>query len=69
MYTVGAETLGFKQRKHQDWFDDYDLETNGLLEEKHREHLIVLNTTLDQEVEKEACCGFLKSYPEISVTP
>jgi len=22
MYTVGVETLGYKQEKHQDWFDD-----------------------------------------------
>ena len=22
VYTVGAETLGYEQEKHQDWFDD-----------------------------------------------
>ena len=45
MYTVGAETLGFKQRKHQDWFDDNNLEIKELLDEKHRQHLLVLNAS------------------------
>jgi len=45
MYTVGAETLGFKQRKHQDWFDDNNLQIIELLDEKHRQHLLVLNTS------------------------
>ena len=41
----GAVTLGFKQKKHQDWFDDNDLEINELLDEKHRQHLLVLNAS------------------------
>jgi hypothetical protein len=54
MYTVGAVTLGFKQRKHQDWFDDNNLEINELLDEKHRQHLIVLNASAaDKKVAQE----------------
>ena len=54
MYTVGAETLGFKQRKHQDWFDDNNLEIKELLDEKHRQHLLVLNASAaDKKVAQE----------------
>ena len=49
MYAVGADTLGFKKKKHQDWFDDNDLEINELLEEKHRQHLLVLNASVAEK--------------------
>ena len=34
VYSVGAEVLGFRTRKHQDWFDDNDPYLNQLLEIK-----------------------------------
>ena len=32
VYSVGAEVLGFRTRKHQDWFDDNDPYLNQLLQ-------------------------------------
>ena len=39
------DSLGPVSRKHQDWFDENDKETQGLLEEKHQNHKAYLRNT------------------------
>ena len=34
VYSVGADVLGFRQKKHKDWFDENDQHINALLLEK-----------------------------------
>jgi exonuclease III len=38
-----ANTLGFVQRKHQDWFDENDSEIQGLLDQVHAQHTAWIN--------------------------
>ena len=39
------DSLGPVSRKHQDWFDESDVEIQGLLEEKHQKHKAYLSDT------------------------
>ena len=38
VYSSAATTMGHPSRKHQDWFDENDVEIKLLLEEKHCLH-------------------------------
>ena len=46
VYSVGADVLGFKTRKHRDWFDENCTHINGLLKTKHELHEKLLNQDL-----------------------
>ena len=35
VYTVGTEVLGFRQRKHKDWFDENDSKTSEVINSMH----------------------------------
>ena len=37
-YSAAAEVLGFVKRKHQDWFDENDVEIHVLLKDLHESH-------------------------------
>lgn len=39
VYTSSSEKLGLVKRKHQDWFDENDVQIKSLLDKKHRLHL------------------------------
>ena len=46
VHSSAMDSLGPISRcKHQDWFDENDEEIQGLLEEKHEEHMAYLNDT------------------------
>jgi len=38
-----VDTLGFVHRKHQDWFDDNDVEIQTMLAQTHRDHTAWIN--------------------------
>ena len=38
-YEATSKTLGFATSKHKDWFDDQDMEAQGLLDAMHSTHL------------------------------
>ncbi len=59
VYATSKEILGCTTRKHQDWFDENDIEIQALLDEKHRLHKVYLNDTKSQ-VKKTAFCNARK---------
>ena len=63
LYECSGEVLGFRQRKHRDWFDDNDDSIRPLLKNLHDAHSLYLQdknsvtrktayTSLRQEVQK-----------------
>ena len=53
LYEAAAQTIGFKVRKHQDWFDENSDSIKNLLDKMHKAHKATLNnptsTTLKQQ--------------------
>ena len=45
VYSVGEDLLGFRQKKHKDWFDENDQNINALLLEKQHLYEKVLNAS------------------------
>ena len=38
LYHVGVEQLGFQKKRHQDWFDENDVEIANIIAEKNSAH-------------------------------
>ncbi|CAH1233279.1 TBL2 [Branchiostoma lanceolatum] len=65
-YTAAADVLGFKKRKHQDWFDENDVVIQELLDSMHEAHRKILARTIlnrltsavAERVHPESQCGF-----------
>ena len=57
---VGKETLGFVNKKHEDWFDDNDTEIKTLLSEKRSVESILLGNNVSQQ-ETQSCKIRLKT--------
>ena len=45
VHSSAMDCLGPVSRKHQDWFDENNVEIQGLLEEKHQKHKAYLSNT------------------------
>lgn len=58
VYSVGADVLGFRIRKHKDWFDDNNIHINQLLETKHTLYEKLLNQNFEKQPAAE------KSYKD-----
>ena len=47
LYEKSVELLGFPKRRHQDWFDENDVETSLLINKMHQSHLKFMNAALN----------------------
>lgn len=55
VYNTAANVLGFRQKQHQDWFDDQDEEVCRLLDIMHATHLAWINNKNDRS-KKDLYC-------------